>query len=123
MTQQLICPRGAPGRAYKKITTSTSTERPHSSMSTQQLAVDPAFVGVGEEPGLTLWRIEQTVVVKQPAVSRWFVADWNQEPRETFFRERVMAHEPDPFIPVRKFVKFARVFSIQTVLNKDSQYK
>lgn len=33
--------------------------------------VDPAFVGVGKEPGLTLWRIEKKLVVKQSAVSEW----------------------------------------------------
>lgn len=32
-------------------------------------AVDPAFVGVGKEAGLTLWRIEKKQVVLQPAVS------------------------------------------------------
>lgn len=31
--------------------------------------VDPAFVGVGKEAGLTLWRIEKKQVVLQPAVS------------------------------------------------------
>lgn len=30
---------------------------------------DPAFVGVGKEAGLTLWRIENKLVVKQAVVS------------------------------------------------------
>lgn len=33
------------------------------------VVVDPAFAGVGKKPGLTLWRVENKLVVKQPAVS------------------------------------------------------
>lgn len=31
--------------------------------------IDPAFEGVGKVAGLTLWRVENKLVVKQPAVS------------------------------------------------------
>lgn len=39
--------------------------RHHRTMS----IIDPAFEGVGKVPGLTLWRIEKKLVVKQPVVS------------------------------------------------------
>lgn len=39
-----------------------------------KIVVDPAFVGVGKQPGLTLWRIENTQVVKQDAVSSMVVS-------------------------------------------------
>lgn len=38
-------------------------------MSTQAYQADSAFVGVGKEAGLVLWRIENKQVVKQAAVS------------------------------------------------------